>query len=269
MRAPLHLLKDGLWIRESSFNMTPLGMRGLHRLSIALAIVLVLPEANVQAHDPMSAESVQAYLLQVEAQHKIIASEDAPEIRARASLQLGQTLDEIREKLNGDLAAHGKVQGLASHVLLTELAARGAPLGYLTQANRFITDLRYYRDALRWSPTGPVAAQASLGLFRGQFDQGLGDDLLLPAEGIWHLAEQIRLGETLLRDYPAREHREEITFVLAIHYLRSARMSVQAQARERDLRKARELIDEFGKIYPDSLRVATLLLLLDRATRHR
>jgi hypothetical protein len=55
---------------------------------------------------------------------KTLGSGSAVEARAQASLQLGQTLDEIRELFNRDIEAHGKVQGLPSSVLMSELTAR-------------------------------------------------------------------------------------------------------------------------------------------------
>ena len=219
------------------------------------------------AHDLLTADSVQAYLVRVAALQKTLASGNAGEARAQASLQLGETLDEIRELLNRDIDAHGKVQGLASSVLMSELTAHGTPLAYSARANRFTANLPYYRDALRWMPSGPIAAQASFRLLTGYFYDGVGDDPLQPvAQSRAQLSEQIRLGQVLRRDFPGHAQREETTFILAIHTMQAARAAVEAGARARFLGDARELVAEFVKMYPDSLRTATLRVLLESAS---
>jgi len=222
---------------------------------------------NAWAHDLLTAESVQAYLLRVADLQKTLASGNPGEARAQASLQLGQTLDEIGELLNRDLEAHGKVQGLASSVLLSELTAHGAPLAYSARANRFTANLQYYRDALQWAPPGPVAAEASFQLLKGYFYESFGDDPLQPVtQSRAQLAEQIRLGEALRRDFPRLAQREETTFILAIHYMQAAHMAMKAGERTRFLTGARALVAEFVKTYPDSLRAVTLTALLDRVS---
>ena len=229
-----------------------------------IAFVLASLSLAVGAHDLLSAESVQAYLLRVADLQKTLASGNTGEARAQASLRLGQTLDEIRELLNRDLEVHGKVQGLASSVLMSELTAHGAPLAYSARANRFTANLRYYRDALQWAPSGPIAAEASFRLLKGVFYDSFDDDPLQPvAQSRAQLAEQIRLGEALRRDFPRHAQREETSFILAIHTMQAARVAVEAGARRRFLKEARELVAEFMKTYPDSLRAATLTALLE------
>ena len=221
---------------------------------------------DAAAHDLLTAESVQAYLARVSQLQQILSSFDATEARARASLHLGQTLDEIGELFNRDIDAHGRVQGLASNVLMSELSAHGAPLAYSARSSRYMSNLGYYRDALRLTPSGPIAAQASLQLFRGHFYGSLGDDPLRPvALHLSQLVEQIRLGEVLRRDFIGHTQREEVTYILAIHYLQASRAA--PAMRERYLRQATELIGEFVKAYPDSLRTATLSALLEGAAQ--
>jgi hypothetical protein len=101
---------------------------------------------------------------------KTLASANAGEARAQARLQLGQTLDEIRELFNRDIEAHGKVQGLASSVLLSELTARGTPLAYSARANRFTANLTYYREALRWRRPGRLRQKRRSSCSRDIFD---------------------------------------------------------------------------------------------------
>jgi hypothetical protein len=232
------------------------------RLLIACLVASLCLDA--WAHDLLTAESVQAYLVRVADLQKTLASGNAGEARAQASLQLGQTLDEIRELFNRDIEAHGKVQGLASSVLMSELTARGAPLAYSARANRFTANLPYYRDALHWAPSGPIAAEASFRLLKGYFYDSVGDDPLQPvSQSSAQLSGQIRLGEALRRDYPRHAQREETSFILAIHYMQAARVAVEAGARTRFLKDARELVAEFVKTYPDSLRASTLTALLE------
>jgi hypothetical protein len=219
------------------------------------------------AHDLLTAESVEAYLARVANLQKVLGSANSGEARAQASLQLGQTLDEIRELFNRDIDAHGKVQGLASSVLLSELAARGAPLAYSARANRFTANLPYYRDALRWAPSGTIAAEASFQLLKGYFYDSVGGDPLQPiSQSRAQLAEQIRLGEALEREFPRHAQREEASFILAIHYMQAARGAVKAGTRTRFLAQARETTAQFVKTYPDSLRAATLAALLESAS---
>ena len=229
-----------------------------------VACLVAILSLDAVAHDLLTAESVQAYLLRVADLQKMLASVNASDARAQASLQLGQTLDEIRDLFNRDIEAHGKVQGLASSVLMSELTAQGAPLAYSARANRFTANLPYYRDALRWAPSGPIAAEASFRLLKGYFYDSLGDDPLQPvSQSRAQLSEQIRLGEALRRDFPRHAQREETSFILAIHYMQAARMDVEPATRARFLKDASELVAEFVKMYPDSLRVATLTALLE------
>lgn len=225
---------------------------------------------NANAHDSLSADAVQAYLARVTELQKALGPGNTGEARAQASLQLGQTLDSIRETFNRDIEAHGKVQGLSSSLLINELIARGAPLAYSARANRYTANLSYYRDALRWTGSGPVAAAASFRMLKGYFYDSIGEDPLQPpSQSPAQLAEQIRLGEALRRDYPHDEQREETSFILAIHYMQAACVTVDKGARSRALKSARELVAEFVKTYPDSLRATTLTALLDSASGPR
>ena len=116
-------------------------------------------------------------------------------------------------------------------------------------------------------PSGPIAAQASFRLLTGYFYDSIGDDPLLPvSQSRAQLSEQIRLGQALRRDFPGHAQREETSFILAIHTMQAARAAVEAGARARFLGDARELVAEFVKTYPDSLRTATLRVFLEGAS---
>ena len=110
-------------------------------LRILVAFVLAGVSMDAMAHDLITAESAQTYLAAVAELQKSIASQEPAAKRARAHLDLGKTLDEIRELLNRDLAAHGRVQGLPSNFLMSELKARGAELALAPDKSRFLANL--------------------------------------------------------------------------------------------------------------------------------
>jgi hypothetical protein len=216
------------------------------------------------AHDLIGAESAQAYLAAVAESQKTIASKEPAAKRARAHLDLGKTLDEIRDLLNRDLAAHGRVQGLPSNFLMSELKVRGAGLAFAAETNRFLANVQHYREALKLEASGPVAADAAFRLLKGYFyDSSAGDPLQAGARTRAQLAEQISLGEGLLKIHPQHGEREEISFILAVHYMQAARSGGDAQEQAAFANKARTLAAEFLRSYPESMRGPTLLHLLE------
>lgn len=233
-------------------------------MRIPVASVLASLSLAAAAHDLITAESAQAYLAAVAESQKTIASKEPAAKRARAHLDLGTTLDEIRELLNRDLAAHGRVQGLPSNFLMSELKARGAELALAPDKSRFIANVRHYREALKLEPSGPVAAHAAYRLLQGYFYDSFTSDPLEPgAQTREQLAEQIRLGEWMLMRYPQYGEREETSFILAIHYVQAARSGRDAQEQAAFANKARALAGEFVRNYPQSMRAATLSHLLE------
>jgi hypothetical protein len=235
--------------------------------SAALAVLWVFAVAAVapvSAHDLVTAESVQTYLATVGELQKVIASKESPYTRAQAHFDLGKLLDEIRDLLNRDLDAHGQVQGLPSNFLMSELKVRGAELAYSPKTNRFLANLQYYREALKLAPSGPAAADASFGLLQGYFYDSFTIDPLRPTSqtGV-QLAGQIRLAEEFLGNYPRHAGCEEISFILAIHYVQAARAGRDAQEQAAFANKARALAGEFVRSYPESMRAAALSHLLE------
>ncbi|HEV8646099.1 MAG TPA: hypothetical protein VGR01_11080 [Burkholderiales bacterium] len=230
-------------------------------------VVFVLAGLSMDAlaHDLITAESAQTYLATVAASKKTIASKEPAAKRARAHLDLGKTLDEIRELLNRDLVAHGRVQGLPSNFLMSELRARGVELAFTPETNRFLANVRHYREALKLESSGPVAADAAFRLLQGTFYDSFTSDPLQPGpQTRAQLAEQIALGEKLLKMVPRHGEREETSFILAIHYVQAARSGGDAQERAAFASKARALAGEFLRNYPESMRAATLSRLLER-----
>jgi hypothetical protein len=147
---------------------------------------------------------------------------------------------------------------------MSELTARGAELAFDPETNRFLANLRYYRAALKLEPSGPVAAEAGFRLLHGYFYDSFTSDPLQPgAQTRAQLAEQIRLGEGLLKVQSQPGEREETSFILTIHYMQAARAGGDAQERAAFASKARALAAEFLVSYPESMRAATLAHLLD------
>lgn len=231
----------------------------------SLLLGLALLALPATAHDLITAESAQAYLAKQSALQAVIASSEPAPARAGAWLELGLMLDEIRELLNRDLEAHGKVQGLASNFLMAELSARGAPLAWSAPHGRFDANLKYYREALRLSTAPNIAGEATFRLLQGWFYDSFTIDPLEPAtQTPAQLAEQVKLGETFRQKYPGHAGQEEAGFILLIHYIQSARAAVQPKQRAVFSEKARALAEEFLRTYPDSLRAAAIPPLLER-----
>ena len=229
-----------------------------------LCIFALAAIGPVAAHDLITAESVQADLATQEKLQKITASPEPAAARAKAWLELGVLLDGIRELLNRDLEAHGGIQGLPSNFLISELKSRGTGLAYSADTNRFVANVQYYREALRLAPLGEVAAAASFRLLQGYFyDSFATDPLRASSQSQTQLAEQIGLGEELLKKYPQHAEREEASFILLVHYVQAARTAEQGRNKAAYARKARVTAGEFTKAYPESLRAAALPHLLE------
>jgi hypothetical protein len=216
----------------------------------------------IQAHDLITGESAQRYLEQADAQLSILRSRQAAQARAQASYALGRMLDEICELLNRDLAAHGKLQGVATEYLVRELRARKIELAVSSALRRFPANVDYYREALRLSPDGPLAGEAMLELLRGEFYDSFRDDPLQPL-GPSRAVEQIALGERFLARYPEHLGREEAQFIVLVHLVRTARSAPDAPARATYRNRARQAAREFNARYADSMRAAAVPVLLE------
>ncbi len=225
--------------------------------ALAFVIALLQPEIPA-AHDLITAEHAEKYLARA-TQYRLSSkpAQPAPE-RAEAAYQLGRMLDEIREYLNRDIAAHGAVQGLASNRLVADLKARGAPLAR-DASGRFLANLDYYREALKFSPRGEREGDALYMLLQGYFYDSFDEDPLRPKNQSWaQLEEQIELAERLTGRFPKQADMEEARFILLIHYVQAARAAPQGSQAKAFAGKARAAIAEFQSRYPDSLRAAAM-----------
>lgn len=216
---------------------------------------------DAMAHDLITAESAQAYLATVAESQETIASKAPAAKRALAHLGLGKTLDEIRELLNRDLAAHGKVQGLPSHYLVAELQRLGAPLAWSEKRRRFGANTQYYEQALALAPRGPHATDAGLRLVLGRFYDSFESDPLAADESWPQLAEQIALADGLAARELRSEAREEVEFIGAILHARASLRAPDAGSRRSHATRARRASAAFEARYPDSLRSALMPIL--------
>jgi hypothetical protein len=228
-------------------------IRGLGAGLLALACVCA------PAHDLITAQSAERYLAESARLQALLAAGPALQ-RATASYALGVMLDEIRELLNRDLAAHGEVQGLPSNYLIAELRKRGTPLTYSASQRRYLANTVYFSRSLRLAARSDVAADAGFRLLQGTFYDSFGSDPLRSVETRETLMEQIALGESLASQPLTEEQREESQFILAVRYVRAALTAEGAGARTYR-EKARTALTVFESDYPESLRAAAIPVL--------
>jgi hypothetical protein len=226
------------------------------------AVLLALWSCFSSAHDLITAESAQRYLEDAARRREAMSPGEPAARRAEAAYRLGAMLDEIRELLNRDLAAHGEVQGLPSNYLVAELERIGVPLAYSARQRRFLSNTRYYAESLALSAAGASAVEAAFRLLQGAFYDSFGSDPLESGESWKDLRAQIELGEGLAAKSLSAEQREEADFILAVRYVRAARRADRALAQDY-ARKAQAALASFEKRYPDSLRAAAVPFLLD------
>jgi hypothetical protein len=220
--------------------------------------------ASAAAHDLITAEAAEGYLARADRDLAVLRSRDAAVDRARASYELGRLLDEVRDLLNRDLAAHGRVQGLATEYLVSALQGRRLSLQVDAALGRYPAALSYYRAALALAPDGALSADAAFRLLQGYFYDSFTDDPLQPREQGWGaLREQIQLGERLLHQHPQHPEREEAEFIVAVHYVQAARRGPDAATRSAFSERARSAGARFRARYPDSMRVAAVDVLLE------
>jgi len=231
----------------------------------AAVAAMLLTAVAANAHDLITAESAERYVQQA-GKWQALAASSAPE-SAEAQYRIGAMLDEIRELLNRDLAAHGVVQGLPSNFLVAELQRQGAPLAWSEKRRRFGANTQYFERSLALAPRGAHATDAGLRLLLGRFYDSFESDPLAADESWPQLAAQIALAQRLAaRDLPG-EAREEVEFIGAILHVRASLRAPDAGARRSHGTRARQAIAAFEARYPDSLRRALMPILraaLDR-----
>jgi hypothetical protein len=234
----------------------------------AVVAAALLAAAAASAHDLITAASAEHYLRQLGKWQALAAASAPVAERAEAQYRIGAMLDEIRELLNRDLAAHGAVQGLPSNYLLAELRRQGAALAWAERRRRFGANTHYFEQTLELSPHGPRAADAGLRLLQGRFYDSFDSDPLTADEPWPQLSGQIALAEDLMaRDFPG-DAREELEFIGVILHARANLSAPDAASRRSHGRRARQAIAAFEARYPDSLRSAVMPILREALDRN-
>ncbi|NIO39413.1 MAG: hypothetical protein GTO41_03930 [Burkholderiales bacterium] len=227
------------------------------------AIIIACSAPAALAHDLITAELAEQYVSKAVTWKEQSQTDADVEERAKAQLRIGTMLDEIRGYLNRDLAAHGQVQGLASNYLVAELKRLGTPLAYSQVRNYFIANSAYYRAALKSGLSGATMREARLRLLRGEFYDSFDIDLLETRQSSSELEESRMLVEQLLGSVTKEPDLEEVRFIAAIVYARSAKLTTDAAVRAEMRDKALASIDGFIVDYPDSLRSAAMPIVRD------
>ena len=236
----------------------------------AWALLLLLVSFPAASHDLITAEAAERYLSEASRLRALLTSTSPAAQRAEASYRMGTMLDEIREFLNRDLAAHGEVQGLPSNYLVSQLERTGLPLAFSPAQKRYLSNIRYFSEALRLTSSGPVADQAAYRLLLGRFYYIFEADPVVAAESWKTLQDQIALGERLRGKGLSPEEQEEADFILAVCYVRAAIRAPDSSATGEWAAKARAAMEHFERRYPESLRTAAMPLLQERLRRdHR
>ncbi len=227
------------------------------------AIVLLLIATNTAAHDLITAEVAERYLNKAASWHQQGETDTDRSERAKAYLQIGTMLDEIRGYLNRDIAVHGEVRGLASNYLVAELGRIGTPLAFSEARNFFTANLDYYRKALELGLNSRVIKDARLRLLRGGFYDSFEVDPFETRQDLQALNESVVLVEQLLDTVSQEPDREEVRFIAAIVYARAARAATDHVIRADFRNKALGFVDVFMGEYPDSLRSAAMPVVRD------
>ena len=230
-----------------------------HRAAIVAGVLLAA--APAAAHDLITAESAERYLQQARSWHALAASPAPAAQRAEAQYRIGVMLDEIRELLNRDIAAHGVVQGLPSGYLVAELQRQGSALAWAEKRRRYGTNTRYFEQALALAPRGAHAKDAGWRLLQGRFYDSFDSDPLAGDEPWPRLAEQLALARDLAVGGLQGDAREEAEFIAAILHARANLSAPDAAARRDHGRRAREASLAFETRHPDSLRSALMPVL--------
>jgi hypothetical protein len=240
-------------------------IRRLSSFLVASVISLTGLAATVEtswAHELITPEAADRYITQTNRFSGVLRSRDAVSSRADAALSLAKLQDEVRELLNRDIASHGRIQGLPSQLLVDRLKQAGHPLVWLDAFGRFAAPVELYKKAYDLDPKGKRSQEAQAGFLLGSFYDGFRDDPLKPIHpDDANLRLLIETGERLSREYPHEPSAEEVRFITAILQVRAARAGVGDQ-KMRSAR-ARELMAQFQRDYPDSLRSAAIPVFLD------
>ncbi len=236
-------------------------MKRIAVLLVAGLCAALLMMSSAHAHDSINAEARKNYIAKLQEFQSNSGAALPAVVRAKSLYHIGVTLDEVRELFNEDMISHGVVKGLETSLLLNELARIGYKLETSPKTGLYLSQLQYYRDALRLDPHASYTDHARYMLLKSHFYDSFSDNPLTPfSQSKQTLAEMIALGEGLMKSKHTQVDREELRFVLGMHYLQAIRQ--QHIDKETGLKKVRVLIQELRKDHPDSLKLLTLEALL-------
>ena len=212
---------------------------------------------NCWAHESITTEARKNYLMKLQEAKQVLSANPTAQVKAKALYQIGASLEEVRDLFNQDIISHGAVKGLESNLLLTELARAGFKLEMSPKIGLYLSQLQYYRDAIKLDGKAAFADHARYLWLKNHFYDSFTDNPLTPlSQSKEELSELIAIGERLQKVKDSSINPEEVKFVLAIHYLQAIQQ--QILAKEDGQKKFKKLLTELRKEYPQSLKPLTL-----------
>lgn len=232
-------------------------------LAIAVLLLACGP-TRAPAHEVLDAKKSAQIVEQVSELNAVIEASESPEERTAALYNLGETLFQVTELLNRDLAFHGGQLGLISQVLFAELERHGIAFAFCDDAKRYRSYLAPFEEYLAIVPEGSRAGDAMFRVLYGRFYDSFMYDPMQPLHLDWGgLLNQIEIGESLISRYPGHADREEARFILAVEYARAAHTAPDADAKKVFVERAHTALRTFVDAYPESLRAAAARVLLE------
>ena len=227
---------------------------GIRMCVFALSI---LYSACTWTHESITQEARKNYLAKLLEAQQVQTGNTAPVIRAKALYQIGSTLDEIRDLFNQDIISHGAVKGLESTLLLSEVSRAGFKMEMSPKIGLYLSQLHYYRDAIKLDARADFADHARYLLLKNHFYDSFTDNPLAPfSQSREELNDLLAIGESLLKIKQGNINPEEVRFVLAIHYLQATQQ--QLVSKDDGQKKFKKLLADLRKDYPQSLKPMTL-----------
>lgn len=222
------------------------------------ALVFALLNYSISwSHESITTEARKNYLMKLQESYQVQAANPSASVKAKALYQIGATLEEIRDLFNQDIISHGAVKGLESTLLLNELARAGFKMEMSSKIGLYLSQLHYYRDAIKLDGKAAFADHARYLLLKNHFYDSFSDNPLAPiSQSREELSELLDIGERLLKVKENNVNAEEVKFILAIHYLQA--MQQQLIGKEDGQKKYKKLLAELRKDYPQSLKPLTL-----------
>jgi len=229
-------------------------LEGMRKYILLLGLALCM---NGWAHESITTEARKNYLVKLQEGNQVLSANPSAPVKAKTLYQIGAMLEEIRDLFNQDIISHGAVKGLESNLLLTELARAGFKLEMSPKIGLYLSQLQYYRDAIKLDGKAAFADHARYLLLKNHFYDSFTDNPLTPlSQSKDELSELIAIGERLQKVKDSSINPEEVKFVLAIHYLQAIQQ--QLISKDEGQKNFKKLLAELRKDYPQSLKPLTL-----------